>query len=636
MSQTKLHIGEGLLLPKDVVTATTVVYGGKGMGKTNFGSVLVEELTKVSQRWAVLDPMGVWWGLRHSKDGKGAGIPCLILGGPHGDIPIEPTGGTVVADLVADEDVNVIIDFSRKGNGEAWGVGEKIRFVTDYGKRLFQRQSSLVNGRRREPLLQIMDEAARFIPQMIRAGQPELAMCLSVWAQIVEEGRNSGLGVVLLTQRSARLNKDVAELADAMLAFRTVGPNSIEAVTDWLGEHVPKAHINEIIEKLRSLPRGTCLVVSPGWLQLEAVLAVRERETFDSSATPKPGESARRVTGKGATPDLGKYAERMKETIEKAKADDPKELRRTIAELQKQLTQRPAQPKVSVQEKTNPAQQQIIVALKGALEAAMKVIAKITAFGFEQTKVNPKQLEQAVQKAVDEIGRQIAVGSDIQRKEFEQLKREANALLARLEKVIDKKLNISVDVVRAQPPFVLGPSRQTISPANGNGSGEVGGVGQNILNQLAELEALGIVKPEKAQVALMAGYTNARSGGFTEPLAGLLQDGFVIYPTPGFVQLTDAGRQKAITQEKPLTTKELHDRLCQKLGGAEGNILRELIAAYPDSLSKEELASKLNYSNPRSGGFTEPLGRLRALGIAEYPQPKIAKAADWLFIEGAA
>ena len=342
---SKLHIGEGLLLPKDVVTATTVVYGGKGMGKTNFGSVLVEELTKVGQRWAVLDPMGVWWGLRHSKDGKGPGIPCLILGGPHGDIPIEPTGGAVVADLVADEEVNVIIDFSRKGNGEAWGVGEKIRFVTEYGKRLFQRQSSLVNGRRREPLLQIMDEAARFIPQMIRAGQPELAMCLSVWAQIVEEGRNSGLGVGLLTQRSARLNKDVAELADAMIAFRTVGPNSIAAVTDWLGEHIPKAHINEIVEQLRSLPRGTCLVVSPGWLQLEAILAVRERETFDSSATPKPGESARRVTGSGAKPDLGKYAERMKETIEKAKADDPKELKRKIAELEKQVAARPVATK---------------------------------------------------------------------------------------------------------------------------------------------------------------------------------------------------------------------------------------------------------------------------------------------------
>ncbi len=60
---SKLHISEELLLPKDVVTSTLIVYGGKGMGKTNFGSVLVEELTAAGLRWAVLDPLGRLVGL---------------------------------------------------------------------------------------------------------------------------------------------------------------------------------------------------------------------------------------------------------------------------------------------------------------------------------------------------------------------------------------------------------------------------------------------------------------------------------------------------------------------------------------------------------------------------------------------
>ena len=92
----KLRISDGLSLPIATVTSTLIVYGGKGMGKTNFGAVLVEELTRAGLRWSVLDPMGVWWGLRHAKDGKGPGIECLILGGARGDIPIEPTGGAVV------------------------------------------------------------------------------------------------------------------------------------------------------------------------------------------------------------------------------------------------------------------------------------------------------------------------------------------------------------------------------------------------------------------------------------------------------------------------------------------------------------------------------------------------------------
>src|SRR5208282_5248609 len=59
--------------------------------------------------------------------------------------------------------------------------------------------------------------------------------------------------------------------------------------------------------------------------------------------------------------------------------------------------------------------------LRAALEETMRVVAKLTAFGFEATKVNPKQLEAAVQKAVEEVGRAIAAGADIRRKEFDAL-----------------------------------------------------------------------------------------------------------------------------------------------------------------------------------------------------------------------
>ena len=69
-----LKVSAEPVLPLDTVTSTLVVYGGKGMGKTNFGAVLVEEMARAGLRWAVLDPMGVWWGIRHSADGKGKGV----------------------------------------------------------------------------------------------------------------------------------------------------------------------------------------------------------------------------------------------------------------------------------------------------------------------------------------------------------------------------------------------------------------------------------------------------------------------------------------------------------------------------------------------------------------------------------
>lgn len=334
---TKLRISPDLSLPADVVTATTTVYGGKGMGKTNCAAVLIEELSKAGLRWSLLDPMGVAWGLRHSKDGKGPGVQCLILGGVHGDIPIEPTGGAVVADLVVDEGANVIIDFSRHPDGKMWSNGERVRFVTDYAIQLFARQGSLVGGRRREPLLQIIDEAARYIPQVIPSGAIDLARCVGAWEQICEEGRNIGLGVMFLTQRSARMAKSVSELSDVMFAFRTIGPNSLDAVLDWLGQHVEKSRTKELAEKVRALDVGQALIVSPGWLKVETIARIRERETFDSSATPKAGQKAARVTGDGAKPDLALYREKMAATIERAKENDPRALKATIAELRKEL-----------------------------------------------------------------------------------------------------------------------------------------------------------------------------------------------------------------------------------------------------------------------------------------------------------
>src|SRR5258708_9315327 len=105
MSST-LKIAKELKLPADTVTSTGLILGGKGMGKTNLASVLVEELARARLRFAVLDPQDVWWGLRYAASGKGPGIEVLILGGRHGDLPLTPTSGAAVADLLVDGRVN--------------------------------------------------------------------------------------------------------------------------------------------------------------------------------------------------------------------------------------------------------------------------------------------------------------------------------------------------------------------------------------------------------------------------------------------------------------------------------------------------------------------------------------------------
>jgi hypothetical protein len=592
-----LHISPDLALPQDTVTSTMIVYGGKGMGKTNLGAVLVEEMSYAGLRWSVLDPVGVWWGMRHSVDGKGLGVECLILGGAHGDIPIEPTGGAVIADLVADETANVIIDISRKANGEMWSVGERIRFANDYGKQLFRRQGSLIDGQRREPICQVIDEAARYIPQMIRAGNEDVAKCANTWSTIVEEGRNIGLGVVLLTQRSARLNKDVAELADIMLAFRTVGPNSIEAVIDWLGAHIPKERTKQMTEEVRSLPVGSCLAVSPGWLNVEQVIAIRKRNTFDSSATPKPGEKAARVTGSGAKPDLQAYATRMRETIERAAAEDPKALRRRITELEKAANQVPV---------VDPEREKMLLENIAGLQRIATSYEKC----LDTISKDAAALAETGQRIVAHI-REVRGETD-----------GPSAIFSLPVTVIPKpRMNMKVEGITSLPKKVW-------KDQNGEG---LSGPEQRIVDALAWFEAVGVPEPEQPAVAFMAGYTYG-SGGYNNPRGRLKQRGLVEYLGGDRLKLTVTGQAVANYPEIAPTNAALQEAILSKVGGPERRILEPLLKAYPKGMDNLKLAEAAQYS-PGSGGYNNPRGRLKSLGLIEY-RDGMVYARDILFPQG--
>ena len=607
MPKRGLHISANLVLPLDTVTSTLVVYGGKGMGKTNLGAVLVEEFTVAGLKWAVLDPMGVWWGIRHGADGKVDGLQCLILGGAHGDIPIEPTGGAVVADLVADEGVNVIIDISRNVNGEMWSIAERIRFMNDYGKQLFKRQGSLIEGKRREPMMQVIDEAARFIPQMIRSGQPELAMCTSTWSMIVEEGRNVGLGVTLLTQRSARLNKDVAELADLMLAFRTVGPNSINAVMDWLSAHMPKAELTAMRETVRSLPVGSCLVVSPGWLQIEKVVPIRRRTTFDSSATPKPGESALRVRGTGAKPNLQLYAERMKETIERAKENSIPELKRRIRELE---TQKPAVPAKAAATKTveiiRPDSRVVKenAALRAQLTAARADVSSLvndcmTKVGAYFSKLEAKlgAAPTAVLLADDPVHEVLSVSST--------------------------PLDLA-DVALKFPPKRVVPTQ----PAVFNGEAPKLGKMALMIAQIAAGYAQRGEGIEKKVLAAMCG--TAPNGSFYNRLSdarvagAITTDGSMVFATP-------EGRSAYADQfQAPETTEEVLALWMPKLGSASRAILTHLVSLRGEYISRTALAEAIG--TQANGSFYNRLSDVRLTGLLLERGKDVAANPQLLFL----
>ena len=318
-----IRLSPDITLPVDCVTQTFAVLGKRGSGKTNTASVLAEHLIRAGLPVVYVDPIGVTWGLRHSRDGKSPGLHVIILGGERADVPLEETGGVVIADFVIEHRQPVVLDLG------LFSKGAQRRFMVDFAERLYLKN--------RDALHVMLDECDTFVPQRIDHGGERLVGAIN---DLVRKGRARGLGVTLISQRPALVSKDVLTQVETLIAHRMTGPQDRDAIERWI-EHNADRDGTDVLASLQTLEDGDAWVWSPSWLKKLVRTHINLRETFDSSATPKAGSRVI-VPKRAADVDLGELRVKLAATIEKAKADDPRELRRRIAELEKQLKAQPA------------------------------------------------------------------------------------------------------------------------------------------------------------------------------------------------------------------------------------------------------------------------------------------------------
>ena len=178
MSKT-IHLSPGLKLTLEVAGEAIGILATRGAGKSYASAVLIEELWDAGIQFAVLDPTGVYWGLRAAANGKDEGLPVIVLGGPHGDVPLEPTAGALIADLLVDTCQSLIIDLS-----DFPTKGAQTRFVTDFAERLYRRKA-----RNRTSLHLIIDESDEFAPQKPMRDEARMVGAIEV---IVRRGRSRG------------------------------------------------------------------------------------------------------------------------------------------------------------------------------------------------------------------------------------------------------------------------------------------------------------------------------------------------------------------------------------------------------------------------------------------------------------
>jgi DNA helicase HerA-like ATPase len=216
-----LQIADDFSIPIEAVTQTFAILAKRGRGKTYTACVIVEEMLDAGQHVVVVDPVGVWWGLRSSADGKGPGLPIVIMGGDHADVPLEATAGKLVASVIVEQRVSAVLDLS------GFSRAEQTRFMTDFAEVLYRTN--------REPLHVVLDEADQWAPQQ---PVPESRRMLGAVEKIVRMGRAHGLGVTLITQRPAVLNKNVLTQTEILVTLQMTGPQDRKAIKEWVSAMV--------------------------------------------------------------------------------------------------------------------------------------------------------------------------------------------------------------------------------------------------------------------------------------------------------------------------------------------------------------------------------------------------------------
>lgn len=556
----KLHLSRSLALPTSYVTSTGGVLAVRGAGKTNASRLMAEQMFHAGYPFVAVDPVGSWYGLRAGRDGsKRGGLDVFIFGGKHGDVPLTRESGELVADVIVDQRLACVLDLT-EFNTET----DKKYFLLKFAMRLFKRNT--------EPLHLFLEEADDYIPQKPMRDELHLKRA---WENIVRRGRSRGLGMTIITQRSAVVNKDVLTQVENLFVLRTTGPQDIKAVSEWVKYH---AVDDTMLESLSSLEDGEAWIWSPHLLKEFKTFKFNLSQTFDSGATPK-GKRGRPVATLRDV-DVGKLKGRIQETIEKALQENPAVLRSQLAKLKAEIHNQEVQlRRYSSSKVTKPAKPIVVKELKlpeiGKLNKAVESMRKSI--------VTTEALVNKLLAVVTASSRAHAAAIATQMAAVDKPRTKGQGVDALIPSAKGTK------PVRSMLESLARTKRGTETMHNKDG----GAVKMHPCPR-AQLGVLASIFPKSASrpyVALMAKYS-LKSSNFANGLSTLRGLGFIEDVGQGRVVATQAGVDY-IGNVEPLPTGEnLLEFWKSKLPLCPRAFLQVLFAAYPSAVSRTELSER--------------------------------------------
>lgn len=613
-----LRVSSELSLPLEAVTRATALLAKRGAGKSNAAVVMAEEMHVAGAHWVAVDPKGDWWGVRADADGSPGGMLIPIFGGDHADAIIEPDPAKAreLADAIIDERLSCVIDVSH------FSEGEKVRFLAGVGSsdgfamRLFRRKS-----RDQEPTHLFLEEAHDYIPQQPKG---EKAKLVDAFGKIVTMGRSKGLGATLVTQRSARIHKDVLTQVDNLIVLRIIGPQDRDAVAGWLKYH---GESEEILGSLASLEDGEAWLWSPEWLGMTKRFRFRRRRTYDSGATPEVGVRAKAATL--ADIDLGALEKRMAAAVEKRKEADPDELRKKLRAAERERDQ--AKTALDTHACSEAAPEQVEVAVPFIYEDAVHdVVSKAMQPHLER-------IEELCERVIADSGGLLNAfvdgAAELVRQE---IVKAGVAVRDQFDNVIEVGSGSAVTArpaVRPQPRPVS-PARKVHQPTVAAGGLAPPGT-DLVAGARRMLEALARQDPMRLTLSQLATLAKVkrRGGSFRTYLSRLRTLGYIIEEA-GEVGISDAGREVVgSVSPTPMSTDEILSMYRARLVDGARRMLDVLVAAHPHWVSREELSEKASVSLS-GGSFRTYLSKLTTNGLAEVDGPNV-RAGGALYLDRA-
>ena len=599
---TTLRIADNLSLPRNIITQTFAVLAIKGAGKTYTMLKMGEEFLKKNLPVVFIDSMGVCWGLRASASGKGPGLPILVMGGDHGDVPLEPTAGAIVARFVVKERISVVLDLS------GMRKGEQKRFVLEFAEELYHKN--------RKPMHLMTDEADLWAPQKPQKGQERL---LGAIEDLVRRGRARGIGVTMATQRAAVLNKNVLSQAEVLIAMRTISSKDRKAIDEWIEANGTEEKREEVMSTLATLKNGEAWIWSPSYLKIFKRIKIAIRDTYDSSKTPEIGKRVRSPK-KLARVDLVKISEAIASTIERSKGEDPRLLKDKIKGLELEVTKlkvakpapAPAPPRVvhvpspqltQIQTKIKEIKREIPIIKKGdlgRLDSYARWLSNAAGEAYRAAKYLEKSGDD-----IAKVGKLVEKLLQETKKLAEQAKHPVMVVAPAPAEVptLKKKLQAMAGVPVKAPKPVAGDSPEKKLLA-----------GERKMIQMAY--SFYPKKLTRSQMGLLCGI-KMKGSTFGTYMGTVRGQGYLDGDDDGF-ELTQSGfkviEKLGIERLPTGSPQEIVEIWKARLLAGERKIVDAAVKAYPQEFTREWLGKICNI-DPQGSTMGTYLGRVRGCGV---------------------